>query len=390
MKRSVISRLCLSLALGTPIIASAADSSSSSGLGELKKQMDRIFFVSPNGTCGATTAIARPILENDCNQCCTNWFLQLAILYWKTRVNGTDFAYSADSSTAQFPVSGRLKEIEFDWNGGLKLGLGYNWPHDGWDTSFGYTWFDLHASKRLAAARNSSVIPNQGNSSISNLPDGYFTYCSKGKSQFNFVLNSLEFEMGRYYYISEHLALRPQIGVKSGWIKLAQMIRYTGGVPGAADMPTGLSVNTVRVRGKSEFFGVGPRAGAYTNWHICNTFSIFGNITAALLYGSFDVIHKNDYSSLKCLNTIKLSDKFHAFIPNIELQLGFQFDRYCNEDKNHVRFQINLDSQYFWRVNQMLRSNQFLSFQGSPIANYSHISEDLGMYGVTAAVRLDF
>ena len=94
MKRSVITKLCLSLALGTPIIASAADSSSSSGLGELQKQMDRIFFVSPNGTCGATTAIARPILENDCNQCCTSWFLQFSILYWKARVNGTDFAYS--------------------------------------------------------------------------------------------------------------------------------------------------------------------------------------------------------------------------------------------------------------------------------------------------------
>lgn len=44
MKRSVITKLCLSLALGTPIIASAAESSSNSGLGELQKQMDRIFL----------------------------------------------------------------------------------------------------------------------------------------------------------------------------------------------------------------------------------------------------------------------------------------------------------------------------------------------------------
>lgn len=389
MKRSVITKLCLSLALGTPIIASAADSSSSSGLGELQKQMDRIFFVSPNGTCGATTAIARPILENDCNQCCTSWFLQLSILYWKARVNGTDFAYSIGNSAGQFPISGRLKEMEFDWDFGLKFGMGYNLPHDGWDMSLVYTWFDTHASKGIGAARNNAVIPDQGNSSISNLPDGYFAYCSKGKSQFDFVLNSLDFEMGRYYYVSEHLALRPQIGAKAGWLKLAQVIRYTGGAAGAAEGPTGLDVNTVRVKGRSEFFGLGPRAGAYTNWHICNCFSVFGNVTAALLYGNFDVLHKNDYSRLKCLNAIKLVDKFHAFIPNLEFQIGVQFDRYFNEDMNHARVQINLDSQYFWRVNQMLRANQLLSL-GSPVANYSHISEDLGMYGITATLRLDF
>lgn len=388
MKRSVITKLCLSLALGTPIIASAA-ADSDSRFGELQRRLDQIYFMSPNGTCGATTAIARPILENDCDQCCTNWFLQIAILSWNAKVNGTDFAYSIANSNAQFPISGRLKEMEFDWDWGLKAAIGYNLPHDGWDISLGYTWFDTHASKRLAAARNNAVIPDQGNSSITNPPDGYFAYSTRGKSQFDFVLNSLDLEMGRYYYVSEHFALRPQIGGKAGWIKLQQVIRFTGGAPGAEDGPTGLDVNTVRIKGRNEFFGIGPRAGAYTNWHICRNFSIFGNITAALLYGNFDVLHKNDYSRLKCLNTIKLSDKFHAFIPNLEFQIGVQFDKYCNEDKNHVRVQINLDTQYFWRVNQMLRANQILSL-GSPVANYSHISEDLGIYGVTAAVRLDF
>lgn len=388
MKRSVITKLCLSLALGTPIIASAA-ADSDSRFGELQRRLDQIYFISPNGTCGATTAIARPILENDCNQCCTSWFLQISILYWNAKVNGTDFAYSTSNSNAQFPINGRLKEMEFNWDWGLKAALGYNLPHDGWDMFLGYTWFDTHGSKRIAAARNNAVIPDQGNSSITNPPDGYFAYCTRGKSQFDFVLNSLDLEMGRYYYVSEHFALRPQIGAKAAWIKLEQTIRFTGGASGAADSPTGLDVNTVRVKGRNELFGLGLRAGAYTNWHICNNFSIFGNIVAALLYGNFDVIHKNDYSRLKCLNTIKLSDKFHAFIPNLEFQLGVQFDKYCNEDKNHVRVQLNLDTQYFWRVNQMLRANQILSL-GSPVANYSHISEDLGIYGVTASVRLDF
>ena len=388
MKRSVITKLCLSLALGTPIIASAA-ADSDSRFGELQRRLDQIYFISPNGTCGATTAIARPILENDCNQCCTSWFLKISILYWNAKVNGTDFAYSTSNSNGQFPINGRLKEMEFNWDWGLKAALGYNLPHDGWDLFLGYTWFDTHGSKRLAAARNNAVIPDQGNSSITNPPDGYFTYCTRAKSQFDFVLNSLDLEMGRYYYVSEHFALRPQFGAKAAWIKLEQTIRFTGGTPGAADLPTGLDVNTVRVKGRNELFGLGLRAGVYTNWHICNNFSIFGNVTAALLYGNFDVIHKNDYSRLKCLNTIKLSDKFHAFIPNLEFQLGVQFDKYCNEDKNHVRAQINLDTQYFWRVNQMLRANQLLSL-GSPVANYSHISEDLGIYGVTASVQLDF
>lgn len=386
MKRSVITKLCLSLALGTPIIASAADSDSR--FGELQRRLDQIYFMSPNGTCGATTAIARPILENGCDQCCTNWFLQLSILYWRAKVNGTDFAYSIANSNAQFPMSGRLKGMEFDWDWGLKADIGYNLPHDGWDLSLGYTWFDTHGSKRSAAARNNSVVPLQGTSSITN-PNGYFAYCTRAKSQFDFVLNSLDLEMGRYYYVSEHLALRPQFGAKAGWVKLQQVVRYTGGVIGTANAPSGLDVNTARVKGRNQFFGIGPRAGTFTSWHICRNFSLFGNITAALLYGNFNVLHKDNYSLLKCINDIKLSDKFHAFIPNLEFQIGVQFDRYFNEDKNHARFQINLDTQYFWRINQMLRANQILSL-GSPVTNYSHISEDLGMYGITATFRLDF
>lgn len=386
MKRSVITKLCLSLALGTPIIASAADSNS--GLGELQRRLDQIYFMSPNGTCGATTAIASPILEKECNQCCGNWFLQLSLLYWHAKVNGTDFGYSIANSNGQFAISGRLKEMEFDWDWGLKAGLGYNLTHDGWDIFLGYTWFDTRGSKRASSSRNNALVPLQGSSAITT-PNGFFAYSTKARSLFRITLNSLDLEMGRYYYVSEHLALRPQIGAKAGWIQLGQAIRYGGGVLGTTGTATGADNHLVHVKGKNEFVGIGPRVGAFSSWHICRGLSIFGNVATSLLYGNFDITHKNEYSLLKCLNNIKLSEKCHIFIPNIEFQIGLQFAQYFNDDRNHVRLQINYDTQYFWRINQMIRANQILSLD-KPVANYCHFSEDLGIYGITATLRIDF
>jgi len=299
-----------------------------SRVSQLENQMQQVRTETAMGTYGAQTAIARPEVDG------RGWFLTLDILYWHAKVGGTEYAYSDDSPAATLPIKGRTKHIDFKWDWGLRFGLGYNFAHDGWDAHLQYTWYDSSGSNSTRAGLNSSIVPLRGSSQIvaTIVPPGTindeFLFCASAKSQFDFDFSALDLELGRAYFISGKLSFRPHWGLKTAWLDLEQTTRYTGGIPrqnsednGALE---GLSINTVHIKGECDFWGIGPRAGVDSKWHLGSGFSIFGDVAAALLFGFFDVDHNERWSAVED-NRIHLHANRHAF--SAAAHLGFSNER---------------------------------------------------------------
>ncbi|MDX8430920.1 MAG: Lpg1974 family pore-forming outer membrane protein [Candidatus Algichlamydia australiensis] len=393
------------------LAASAAASgfgamSTNERVAQLEQKMDCVYMDVPlsmcgcevtASTCGPRLANARPEVKAGSGCTCPGWFIAIDAIYWHPKVGGTEYAYT--DNTAQvlrapiqnagegLPLSGRVKDVDFDWGWGFKVGLGYNFQHDGWDVSALYTRFSEEDSESTSPGRNSSVVPLRASAGITSPagqapgPQGVFLFSEFAKTEFDIDYDRIDLEMGRHFFVSEKLSLRPFIGLTAAWIDLQQKIRYVGGVANGEDL--GLSVNTVHVKDESDFKGLGPRFGFNTKWRLGYDFSLYGDFSMAFLYGHFDVEHKENYSLLPA-NRVGLDADMNRFAPNSTIGLGIAYDTYLNEDKHHIGLKFGYENHYWWNVNQMLRIDD------STFWRYERMSEDVSFHGLTFEVRLDF
>ncbi len=377
MKANMLSKVLPVLAtLAMPFAFAASDMNSRVEM--LEKQMAQAGTETAFGGYGAKTASARPGKDNN------NWFITADVLYWKPTVGGTIFAYTDNNPTIQYPVKGRTKDMDFDWDWGFRVGLGYNFCHDNWDIYAEYTYFSDGSSKSTSAGCNSSVIPMRGGVCADPVNGGAFT-ATRAKSQFDFDFDNIDLTMGRSYFVSKNLSFRPFFGGKTSWIDLEQVTRYCG-----SDTDTtfcgvdfqGLGVNTLKINESSNFLGIGPQVGFDGKWHLAKGFSLFANANGALLYGFFDVDHKEKYTGNG--SRIKLSGNVHKMVPSTRIFAGVAYDIFFDCDRQHFGISFGYDAQYYWRANQMLKIDD-----SAPL-KYERWSEDVSMHGVTFRLRWDF
>lgn len=355
-----------------------------SRVSRLENQMQQMRTENAMGTYGTKTANARPEVGG------RSWFLTLDVLLWHAKVGGTEYAYSDNDPKAKLPVKGRTKDIDFEWDWGLRVGAGYNFDHDGWDAGLQYTWFDTNGSDSTRSGLNSSVVPLRGSSRIvaTEDEDDRFIVCDSAKTQYDLEYQGLELELGRAYFVSGKLSLRPHWGVKSAWIDQEQITRYTGGSPFARTSDTsnlGLGISTVHIKDECDFWGLGPRAGVDSKWHLGSGFSLFGNIAGSLLFSYFDVDHQERWTTVK-ENRINLHANRHAFSPSVQFALGLRYDQYIHNNKQHIGVGLGFDGQYWWRQNQVLKVDD----TSTDVIKYERYSEDLSLHGVTLDVKFDF
>lgn len=375
MKVSILRKI--SIAIATLLASSTvfAGMDMDSRVTQLENQMQQVRTETAIGTYGAQTATTRPEVDG------YGWNFTVNALYWHAKVGGTEFAYTDQDPLGNLPISGRAKDIDFSWDWGLRFGLGYNLDYDGWDIRAMYTWFDSNDHSSTGAGQNSSVVPLKGSSKI--VDDvNRFQFCNSAKSQFDFDYQTIILELGRAYFVSSQISFRPHWGLKTAWIDQKQKTTYSGGE--AEGETLGLGVNNVKVKEESDFWGLGPRAGVNSKWHLGKSFSIFGNIAAAVLYGKFDVDHRERFSAVED-RRIKLSANRHAFSPNLQMQLGLRYDGYFKNNKHHLGIGLGYEAQYWWRQNQILKINDDRN-----VIKYDRYSEDVNIYGLTLDVTWDF
>lgn len=338
---------------------------------ELERQVQQLRVVTPNETCGANTALARPILDIECGCCGSNFFVESSVLYWHAKVSGTEFASGTlaiktvlDPSEVEVnigSVKGCLQSIDLCWNWGFKIGLGYNLPYDGWDISLNYTAFNAKGHKSVYADKENAYIINYKLypvATIARTPKELTSLLSKkAKSKLCLELDALEFDLGRAFYISNSVVIYPKIGIKAFWIEFKQNTCYRSVVliSSVVEDPERREPFVIYgLKDTNKFSGVGPHFVLGTEWHFCDNFYLYGSVSGSLLYGLFTTHHKekitfskeNEEEVLMQLFSFKnrMCQSRRAFVPIVDSQIGIAYGNYFHCDRMHLTLRLAYDT----------------------------------------------
>lgn len=295
------------------------------------------------------------------------YFASFDILYWYGRANGTAFAYGNTSSQANVPLKGHTKDINFDWEWGLRAGVGKNLDHDRWDLYGTFTLYSPHFSRQCQAGPTNTLIPLKGATLINE-------NVTHAKSSYSLDTYQIDLELGRHYFVSSKLSFRPFVGIKNAWINQRQIVRYTGGSIGN---------HTSYIEDNCDYWGMGLRVGVNSKWHLGGGFYFNGLLANALIYGYFDIDHREKLT-INPYDSIKLDDNKHRFIPAAEWRIGLGYGSYFNERRYFLDVSMSYEGQYFWRLNQMINIYEYRAYR------YDNFSDDISMHGITFSVRFHF
>lgn len=342
---------------------------------ELERKVDMISTTTAAGTFGAKTAPARAEPNGK------GWFFTLDVLYWQSKVGGAEYAESMPSFTNAIVYEFSTREPKFDWTFAFKAGLGYDFFHDSWDAHAEYTYFRNTGHDKYGVSLPAVIIPRDSDALTVTAGTGRTkaAFATTSSSDLKLRLDDFIVDLGRAFFVSKNLSLRPNVGLKASWITLKQSSRFSGGgiaysyvVLGSTVHVQGLGNGTVYESLEQKFFGLGPRAGMDSKWHLGNDFSIYGNVTGALLFGYFRRDFTFTYSDLPS-NIISSNKKWHRLTPTVDFELGLVYDRYIMCDTQHFSIALGYENQYYWDLSYL-----------------SGIPTGVGMYGVNLNLRWDF
>ena len=325
----------------------------------LESKMQDVFTDTTLGDFGAKTASARPQIHSN------RLFVKTDAFMWKAYFGGSDYA-AADTTPTSTILTGDIKRADFRWRWGFRAELGYHLPHDIWDVLANYTWFHDRSDKSVSGA-GGRIIPL--------LPEyTLFGINSNASIRWNLRFQNLDLDLRRCYFLSRGFSLSPFFGLRNTWIDHDYSAHYTN--------PTGAPLY-IDVRGKQDFFGIGPVAGLGSEWHIGSQWWFFGTFAGAILAGDYDITSRvlnagTIYKNLTA-NTQRMS-------PTLSGALGLGWHMNFNCDRNNVALRLFYEAQYWWKQNLTI---DYASEANTPY-QVIRVGEDLGMHGFTLDLLFDF
>jgi opacity protein-like surface antigen len=321
----------------------------------------------PVPVCNNTLCSAAPMSEN-------GWYVFADALYWHADVGNSDWAFT-NTNTSTPVISGNNHALNFKWGWGFRAGVGANMDYDQWDTNFYYTWFRTENSN---AAGSSGLVLSGDIMGLA----GTFT---TGTIDWRINFSMLDWELGRWFYVSKNLALRPHIGIKGGWISQHIREKFTG-------TPEGDYLSKT----KNDFWGVGASGGFNTTWNFATVgthhFDFFGDFAGALMYGHFDVKHSEVGTMVPTGGAIAIEGfvpsglSRNLMVPMLQAIFGLSWDTGFNCNRCHFTFRAGYEFQYWFRQNQMT-INEVDPHQ---VIHYQRNGGDFGLQGLTLDFRFDF
>lgn len=292
------------------------------------------------------------------------FFIGADFLWWKLCETQTDFAYKNRNPIGELPYKGKVAPTDFNWEPGFRVNGGYLFDYDGWDISFHFTDIKSYAHNTKKASSSGFILPEWD---FNTLP------LSKIHTEWNVHFFDLDLVLGRNYFVSKSLSLRPFFGLVSSWINQQRKATQT---------VLGFPNTHPKIHGKNNFWGIGTRLGLDSQFFLGRHFSIYGNVVGSLLWGRFQVDEKEKISALDVvvydenLNT-------HRMAPMIGAGLGVAFETNFNQNQNHFLVKLGYESQYWWQQNQF-------PVLYIPSFSQKRASGDLSMGGITLDFRFDF
>lgn len=271
-------------------------------------------------------------------------------IWWKATQEGVSAGitgYSADSSSHDTTAGKK-------WAPGFKVGLGLNLGHDGWDVMSQYTWLHADNTHKTSSNHGVGMFGEQGKSA---------------KTDWQLHFNVIDVELGRNFYVSQYLTLRPFFGLKGTWQE--------------QDVKSNLfhTATNENLKGHShqDHWGLGIRGGLNTSWYLTKSLSIYGSFALANMWSDYN---KNNSSLTKqddegkLLSTEGNSSAKDTYSTKhlTELELGLCWETWFYDDNYHLAVQAGWEQQVW---------SGWTHFAGLG-------SHDLNLHGLSLKLRFDF
>lgn len=312
-------------------------------ISQLESQMKEVRTITENQTYGAKTATGVPQLQ-DGRGC----FLGIGATYQTIILSQSDFAFSAsewDDANEEIvtPAKGRLLEAKNNYAWGINAQLGYNFEHDNIYGAITNRYFKSSFNSKASVKDPAGIIPTRISQETTTGAD-YAAY--EASSNWTAYYDLLGIEIGRDFYVSRYLSIKPMFGLLLNFISLEDRISYSG---------LEYAEDSEYVKDKLDSFGFGPQTGFVLDIGLQQKegFSIFSDTRVALMYSNFDIQHSDVISGDENSDfTIKTNP--HRVLPYVDSILGLSYEKTTQNKKNHFKIRAGYEIQYFFGLNQMI------------------------------------
>jgi len=357
-----------------------------------------------------------PVCPKTCNG---DWMPTIAGFYWNSHQDGMEFAIK---NNVQFPeitlpiitpvvdgsilalnnlVDAEYKNPHFKWDFGFKVGIGYCTTCDGWDFGVEWTWYRGKANSHIESesSDNTTLLPLY--SAFASVAGGPL-YASDIDAHWELKLNLIDIELGRNFWTSKYLSIRPFIGLRIAYLDQDYKIENKGGSFGSFGEPTGLTQDAVNneVCIENDYHGVGVRGGLDSTWNFGCGWALYGNLAASIVYGKFDIdSEETNRLAISPHTKTKVADwedNFRASRAMLDLALGVQWAGMFCDCQYGFRIALGWEHHMFFDQNQMWRINRIGDGSNTVLPNtsgenvYHQRRGDLDTQGWTLTVDFSF
>jgi hypothetical protein len=300
------------------------------------------------------------------------WSFGIEALYMMP--GNRDYQYGSlntDTTATVSPFKNESVNADHDWGG--TVDATYLFAGSSRDVKLSYTHLHFSDSDHTTVGDNQSFSP-----SLSLFYNGPLNFNAAGdtaRASFSDSYDALDLVFGQWIRVGERVDLHPFAGVRYASVNQSNKATYT-------DISATAPDNYASQQLKSDFEGIGPRAGIDTAVHLGSGFSIVGTMGASLLIGSME-------------------SKLNVYDP---ATAGIEYWNYRNDDSTHVvpELDARLGVDYMYAFTPTTSMNIQLGYQAVnyfDVANLDGIdtyvpntvnnSEDFGYQGPYLRLQLN-
>ncbi len=295
-------------------------------------------------------------------------------LVWKASEEPTAFWTNSVKIRPDLTVVFDAQDFTFPWDLGFRVGAGYHFVYDQWDTQVYWTRF--HTGAHHHAPSNGYANLSQFFAGfIDEFTGGLNNYAESAKIHWTLRYDMIDWDLGRSFWVSKGLSLRPFLGIKGGWINQEIHTKWNNITTVAPIIHFPSTENL-----KNNFWGVGPSAGVKTKWKIrqfgSQFISFFGDFSSAMLWGTWveTDVYKNPMPR-KVVIHMKNSELGSLMLQGF---LGMGYDADFNKGRTHFALRLGYEMQLWFNQLRLITFNQLL------------LHGDLSLQGGTLNCCIDF
>ncbi|MEM8727379.1 MAG: Lpg1974 family pore-forming outer membrane protein [Chlamydiota bacterium] len=308
-------------------------------------------------------------------------YISADFIYWTARLDTLVYALTGNENLPTTEQRRKMDVSSVGWSRdpGFKTGLGWNFYHGCWDMNLQYTWLYTHVSDKKDSA---ALLPSYDVFPI-DLAQNQMIF-NRAYARFDLHYQVGDLELGRNYYVSRTLKLRPFIGIKGTWQKQDYKMYYHA--PQFYDKkrsaPVPVPVN-LHLKFNQALWGLGMRGGMNTSWQFSKYVGLYGNMALTGIWLHYDIDRKDTFEAMPAQSEVEeeafsVQNSLRLVKPAIELASGLRGEGYFGRGRYHLLVQFGWECQ-IW-------SNQTVHMT----TKAHHDRYDLNLHGFTGKIRFDF